>query len=200
MRVQLGLGMPRDAIVPDRSFNTRQTTEAFLGYPAVASAEYDPLESPLRQSVTLGMLGPGGERLPPRRLELYYNALRSEDAPVGGAAQERAKYMGPDPGGPGDSFRTSELVRQVLLGVRQADVSDYEVMNEYTLEEVGTVRGRQRSALYLHPQQVQYFEAARRAAAVYDYEFVMHRVAAPEDAPPGAVACVDTPKEVAQCV
>jgi len=40
--VNLGLGMPRDAIIPDRAFNTQQTTNAFLGWQAVDSVEYDP--------------------------------------------------------------------------------------------------------------------------------------------------------------
>ena len=41
--MNLGLGMPQDAIVPDRAFNTRESTDAFLGYRgAVESVEYDP--------------------------------------------------------------------------------------------------------------------------------------------------------------
>ena len=34
--------MPRDAIIADRAFNTKQTTDAFLGWDAVESVEYDP--------------------------------------------------------------------------------------------------------------------------------------------------------------
>lgn len=36
-------GLPRsDAIIADKAFNTKETTNAFLGYPAVESVEYDP--------------------------------------------------------------------------------------------------------------------------------------------------------------
>lgn len=42
LQVNLGLGMPQDAIVCDRAFNTKETTNAFLGYAAVESVEYDP--------------------------------------------------------------------------------------------------------------------------------------------------------------
>lgn len=42
LRVNLGLGMPHDAIIADRAFNTRAFTNALLGYPAVESVEYDP--------------------------------------------------------------------------------------------------------------------------------------------------------------
>jgi hypothetical protein len=42
LRVNLGLGMPRDAIIADRAFNTRAYTNALLGYEAVEAVEYDP--------------------------------------------------------------------------------------------------------------------------------------------------------------
>lgn len=45
-QVNLGLGMPQDAIVADRAFNTRETTNAFLGYAAVESVDYDPRCAP----------------------------------------------------------------------------------------------------------------------------------------------------------
>ncbi len=159
-QVNLGLGMPQDAIVSDRAFNTRETTNAFLGYAAVEAVEYDPRcglpascfthqpgwliwlvcglmhllrvlslcrlapllhrsvglrtqpvcrpltatpphsaahrDAPLRETVTLSRLAPDMAPLPPRRLELYINHLSSEE-------------------GPGGSFLTSELCRQVCL-------------------------------------------------------------------------------------
>ena len=86
------------------------------------------------------------------------------------------------------------------LPVSQVDVTDYELLHEYRLDKEGLVTGRQRSALYLQPQEAKYFEAGGRAVAVYDYDFVMRRVPPPEDAPAGAVACVPTPKGVVQCL
>lgn len=73
-------------------------------------------------------------------------------------------------------------------------------MHSYSQLAPGRLQGRQRSCLYLQPQEPAYFEAAGRAVAVYDYAFTMRRLAAPEDAPPGAEACVLTPKGVYQCV
>nr|QFB70720.1 chloroplast hypothetical protein 3 [Chlorella ohadii] len=181
LRVNLGLGMPQDAIVSDRAFNTRETTNAFLGYAAVEAVEYDPRDAPLRETVTLSRLAPDMAPLPPRRLELYINHLSSEE-------------------GPGGSFLTSELCRQVLLGVRQVEVKDYEIMHEYRLQPDGSLRGRQRSCLYLQPQEPRFFEAGGRAVAVYDYDYIMRRVPPPEDAPAEAAACVLTPKSVWQCV
>ena len=188
LNFMLGFGSPEDAIIADKKFNTKQTSNAFLGYSgAVAEVEYDPRDAPLRQTVTLSSLGPDLAPLPPRRLELYSNRLQSE-------------Y------GEGDgSFRTSELCRQVLVAVRDVQVSDYEVINEFRKVGAGKIVGRQRSLLYLQPQDALYFEAfggnfGNKAVAVYDYEFTMTRVAVPGDAPRGAVACVETPKDVIQCL
>lgn len=180
-RFMLGLGSPEDAIIADKAYNTKNMTDAFLGYSgAVSAVDYDPRDAPLRQTVMLSRLSPDMAPLPPRRLELYINALRSE--------------------GEGNRFATSELSRQVMLAIRAAQVTDYEVLNEYRLVSPGVVKGRQRSLLYLQPQDPLYFESGRKAVAVYDYEFTMTRVAPAEDAPMGAVACVPTPKDVIQCL
>jgi hypothetical protein len=181
----LGLGYPQDAIIADKAYNTKQTSDAFLGYPgAVERVEFDPRDAPLRQTVELSRLGPDMVPLPPRRIELYVNALKSEQ-----------------PGGEfGKTFVTSELARQVLVAVRDVQVTDYEVMNEYRLVAPGKIEGRQRSLLYLQPQDPNYFKAFNRAVAVYDYTFTMTREAPEADAPVGAVACVPTPKDVIQCL
>ncbi len=84
--------------------------------------------------------------------------------------------------------------------MRAVDVADYEVMNAYTLTAPGKVSVQQRVAVYLDPMKPLYFEAARKATALYDWRLEMHRVAAPADAPQGAVACVETPKDVIQCI
>ncbi len=89
---------------------------------------------------------------------------------------------------------------QVFLGVRSVDVSDYEILNSYQYLKPGLVAARQRSALYLQPNDQLYFQAAGRAVAIYDYEINMKRVPLPEDAPRGAQACVQTPKQFAQCL
>lgn len=73
LRVQLGFGMPQDEIVPDRAFNTRSTTNAFLGWDAVASVQYDAREAPDRQTVEFARIGPDMRPLPPKRIELYLN-------------------------------------------------------------------------------------------------------------------------------
>ncbi|KAG7671449.1 hypothetical protein NADE_000913 [Nannochloris sp. 'desiccata'] len=186
-RFMLGLGYPEDAIIADKAFNTKQTSDAFLGYTgAVASVEFDPRDAPLRQTVELSRLGPDMVPLPPRRIELYVNALKSEQP--GGVE------------GDGKIFVTSELARQVLVAVRDVQVTDYEVINEYRLIAPGKIEGRQRSLLYLTPQDPNYFRAGNKAVTMYDYAFTMTRESPEADAPQGAVACVPTPKDVIQCL
>ena len=182
LRFGLGLGQPRGAVIADKAFNTMQMTDAFLGYSgAVSSVEFDVRNSPLRQTVTLSTLGPDFVPLPPRRLELFVNALSSEKEGE-------------------DIFQTSELARQVFITVNNVQVSDYDVLNEFKLVKDGYITGRQRSLLYLQPQDPLFFKSSGKAVCVYDYGFTMAREPVRGDDPSGAEACVDTPKQVTQCI
>lgn len=182
LRFGLGLGQPRGAVIADKAYNTMQMTDAFLGYSgAVSNVEFDVRNSPLRQTVTLSTLGPDLAPLPARRLELFVNALSSE---------EEGENI----------FRTSELARQVFITVNNVQVSDYEVLNEFKLVKDGYITGRQRSLLYLQPQDPLFFKSSGKAVCVYDYGFTMAREPVKEDDPSGAEACVDTPKQVTQCI
>jgi hypothetical protein len=86
------------------------------------------------------------------------------------------------------------------MAVRAVDVSDYEIITAYSRLEDGVVSVRQRTVVYLDPRQPRYFDAGSRAVGVFDAAARMARQPAPADAPPGAVACVATPKDVSQCV
>lgn len=112
-----------------------------------------------------------------------------------------AQEAGVDAASGKPTFATSELNRQVLLGMRQVDVSDYQVVNAYTLLAEGCVAVRQRTAVFLDPRQERYFSAAGRAVALYDYDVVlMRRRPADGESVGGAVACVQTPKDFVQCI
>ena len=202
LRVNLGLGMPKQAIIADKAYNTKSMTESMLGYPgSVEKVEYNPRDSPLRQTIILSKKSPEGKPLPPRKIEIYVNGLRSEQ--VGddiafeeGNLQESSLKI--------RDFRTSEVARQVYVAIRDVQVYDYEIINEYSLVSEGFIKGRQRSILYLHPQDALYFKTLNglgvTPVAVYDYEFEMKRCPPPEDAPSNATSCVETPKGVFQCI
>ena len=74
----------------------------------------------------------------------------------------------------GTPTRVHVVTRQVMLGPRSVDTNDYEVINSYRPpRQDGVVIGRQRSAVYLTPQDRLYFEAENRAVAIYDYDVVL---------------------------
>lgn len=70
-----------------------------------------------------------------------------------------------------------------------------QVVTAYVLTAPGRVSARQRTLLYLEPRDQLYFSARGRAVAAYDYELQLERVAVE-----GATACVETPKQVTQCI
>ena len=108
--------------------------------------------------------------------------------------------MPPDPEEPAQPrFTVSELSRQVSLGVRSVDVTDYEVITDYVQESDGAVRARQVTAVYLDPRHPRYFEAGGRAVAIYRYSLGLSRTLTPVYDGTSA-ACVQTPKDVVQCV
>lgn len=53
--------------------------------------------------------------------------------------------------------------------MRQAEVKDYEIIHEYRLLGPGRVEGRQRSCLYLQPQEPNFFAAGGRSVAVCEW-------------------------------
>ena len=95
----------------DRAFNAKSAfnarAAAFLGFEPVSYVEYDPSQ-PDRVTVRFATQGPDGRSLPPRRIELYVNGRSSE--------------LVREPGGQ-EAFVAWELYRQVLLGVRDVDVT-----------------------------------------------------------------------------
>ena len=69
-------------------------------------------------------------------------------------------------------------------------------MTAFALAGPGAVVARQRTLAYLEPRDALYFRAAGRAVAAFDYELALARAPAPR----GATACVETPKDVVQCI
>jgi len=153
-----GRGNPINAktqVVADRAFNTKSTTDAFLGYPAVQRVAYDPRTKPTLQTVYFNELTPDMQPVK-QKIELYINNRQ-------GLYVTDAEYI------------ASELFRQVTLGLRSVEVADYEIISQYRLLPDGTIRGRQRNLVYLQPQDDLYFDASNRAVAVYDYDLFLQR-------------------------
>lgn len=186
-QVRFALGvLPEDQVVADRAFNTRSMTNAYLDWDAVASVQYDPRAAPDRQTLEFQRVSPDMRPLPARRIEQYINNVLSEEGlTLGEAGQPR--------------YTLSELSRQVTIGERSVDVTDYEVITDYVRSTDGNVQARQVTAVYLDARHPRYFEARGRAVAVYRYSLSLSRQLTPVYSGTEAV-CVQTPKDVVQCV
>ena len=115
-------------------------------------------------------------------------------------ARCRVSEEGEAPGETGQPrYTLSELSRQVTIGERSVDVTDYEVITDYVRHTGSDVRARQVTAVYLDARHPRYFEARGRAVAVYRYSLALSRVPTPVTGGSDAV-CVETPKDVVQCI
>lgn len=150
-RLRLATGMPAvGGIIADRAYNTKNTTNAFLGYDAISKVEYDPQNAPSTLTAMFRTIGPDMRPLPAQKIELYVNRIEAE-------------------GSQANSYFSSETFRQVLVGARRVEVTDFEILQNLVLHHDGSVHGRQRTVVYLQPQDALYFEVYNRGVAVYDY-------------------------------
>lgn len=184
-RVALG-ALPQDAIVADRAFNCASLANATAraaapdappdAPPVVSGVEYDPRESP--DALRVSYLGGG-------RAELFLSAMRGDPLPEGAAPAV---------------FHTAECSRQTSLTSRGVDVADYQIVSRFERLSPSRVALRQRVGVYLTPQAERYFDALNTAVALYDYELVMDREESVATEGGGTLVCVQTPKDVVQCL
>ena len=109
----------------------------------------------------------------------------------------------PEGAAPPAVFHTAECSRQTSLTSRGvADVADYQILSRFERLSPSRVALRQRVGVYLTPQAERYFDALNTAVALYDYELVMEReeTTATEGQGGGTLVCVQTPKDVVQCL
>ena len=143
-------GFLRDPIVSDRAFNGFNLAKAYLG-DSVLAVNVDP-RSPNRQTTLLQ----GGRQL------ISVITARAVETP--------------DP----NHFLTTELFQQVFRGVPNPYLNQVETTTAYQRlathsgAEQPAIAADQVTAIYLSPQDPQYFKAGDRPAALYHYhlEFV----------------------------
>ncbi|PSB26578.1 hypothetical protein C7B82_19355 [Stenomitos frigidus ULC18] len=143
-------GLIKDPVVSDRAFNGFNLAKAYLG-DSVLAVNVDP-RSPNRQMTLLE----GG-----RQLISVVTARAFET---------------PDP----EHFLTTELFQQVFRGVPNPYLNQVETTTAYQrltanpVTDQPTIEADQVTAIYLSPQDPQYFKAGDRPAALYRYhlEFV----------------------------
>lgn len=136
-------------IVADRAFNGDRIARAYLGDAAVRDVRVAP-DDPNRQLVVLA-----GDR------QLI--------STVGARASET-----PD----AETFIGCELTQQVYQTPNQIYLNEVEVTTAYHYDlAAGTIRAEQLTAIYLSPQDPQYFQAAGRPVALYRYNLDLEPIA-----------------------
>lgn len=135
-------------IVADRAFNGKNLAKAYLGDDAVLDVKVDP-DSSNRQITLLR----GGRQLV---------------SSVTGRATER-----PD----GDRFLTTEVFQQVFRGGPQLYFNEVETTTAYQRlkSEKPAIAADQITAIYLSPQDPDYFKALNRPVALYRYRLEFFR-------------------------
>lgn len=130
-------------IVADRAFNGRNLAEAYLGKDAVIDVKVDP-QSPNRQITLL-------------------RGNRQLTSTVTGRASES-----PD----NQQFLTTEVFQQVFRGAPQLYFNEVETTTAYTRhpEAAIPITADQLTAIYLSPQDADYFKARNRPVALYRYQ------------------------------
>lgn len=128
-------------VVADRAFNGDRIARAYLGNEAVRSVKVDP-DNPNRQLTEL----PGDRQL---------------IATVSDRASETLSA---------EQFVTCELTQQVFQTPSQIYLNEVEVTTAYRYNpEDGAIVADQVTAIYLSPQDPQYFQALGRPVALYRY-------------------------------
>lgn len=144
-------GLIKDPVVSDRAFNGFNLAKAYLG-DSVLAVNVDP-RSPNRQMTLLQ----GGRQL------ISVVTARAVETP--------------DP----DRFLTTELFQQVFRGVPNPYLNQVETTTAYlrlTTDQVSekpAIEADQVTAIYLSPQDPQYFKAGDRPAALYRYHLEFAR-------------------------
>lgn len=139
----------KDSIVSDRAFNGLNLSRAYLGDRNVLSVEVDPT-NPNRQVTTL-----------------------REDRQLVSVVSGRATE---EPGR--DRFITSELFQQVFRGIPQPYLNQVETTTNYQklASEKLAIVADQITAIYLSPQDSQYFKAENKPVALYRYHLKFVRL------------------------
>ncbi len=133
-------------IVADRAFNGLNIARAYLGEAGVRSVKVDP-DNPNREITTLA-----------DRRQLV--------SVVTGRSQET-----PNP----DRFLATEFLNQVFRSTEQIYLNQVEISTAYRLISPDAIAAEQISAIYLSPQDPQYFTARDRPVALYRYQLALDR-------------------------
>jgi hypothetical protein len=134
------------SVVADRAFNGKEIALAYLGNDVPISVKVDP-NNPNRQ-VTF---------LPEEKQLISTVTARTSETPAS------------------DKFVATEMTQQVFQGQSQIYLNEVETTTAYQYLGAGKIAAEQITAIYLSPQDPDYFQAGDRPVALYRYELKLSR-------------------------
>ncbi|MBW4617774.1 MAG: hypothetical protein KME17_00105 [Cyanosarcina radialis HA8281-LM2] len=134
------------SVVADRAFNGKEIALAYLGNDAPVSVKVDP-NNPNRQ-VTF---------------------LSEEKQLISTVTARGSETLG------SDKFVATEMTQQVFQSQSQIYLNEVETTTAYQYLRSGKIVAQQITAIYLSPQDPDYFQAGDRPVALYRYELKLNR-------------------------
>ncbi|MBR8830212.1 MAG: hypothetical protein Cpurp_03295 [Chlorogloea purpurea SAG 13.99] len=131
---------PHRAIIADRGFNGLSIAQAYLGNKGIISVKV-------------------ANDNPDRQHSFFPDNLRLVSTVIGRGSEQVDS----------DSFITCEISEQRFQSPGSLYINEVETITAYRLVSQGTIEADQLTAIYLSPQDPQYFRSLNRPVAVYKY-------------------------------
>ena len=169
----------KPVVVADRAFNGTKIAEAYLGKDNVYSVKIDP-DNPNRQITFLAGDRKLFSKITGRGREIPKSDrfLNSADAPkslLGETPQRRLRSSSPTTGDATASrtalhrFIATEVTQQLFRSPERLYLNEVETTSSYRLLDSDNISAEQITAIYLSPQDPDYFTAGDRPVALYHY-------------------------------
>jgi hypothetical protein len=143
--------LAQETVVADRAFNGRSLAEAYLGREAVKAVKVDPSN-------------------PNRQLTVLRGNRQLESTVIGRVTETPSET----------EYLTTELFQQVFRGTARPYLNQVETTTAYRLvEDDDSVKADQVTAIYLSPQDPDYFKALNKPVALYRYRLELTPLESP---------------------
>ncbi len=127
-------------VVADRAFNGKSITEAYLGKNSVLRVAVDPQD-------------------PNQQITILKGGIKSISKVTKRALEELSK----------DRFMATEVTQQLFKSPNKIYLNEVETTSDYHLIDPQNIEATQVTAIYLSPQDPDYFQAGDRPVAIYRY-------------------------------
>ncbi|MEM9276652.1 MAG: DUF6816 family protein [Cyanobacteria bacterium P01_F01_bin.143] len=130
----------KNPVVADRAFNGRSIAEAYLGNDSVLRVAVDPKD-------------------PNKQITLLKSGVKSVSQVTKRAEEKVGRYR----------FRATEVTQQLFKSPNKIYLNEVETTSDYHLIDPQNIEATQVTAIYLSPQDPDYFLAGDRPIAIYRY-------------------------------